>query len=217
MIKKVMESQIQSTIKSIIGQIAVAQKASPLGQSVKLIAVSKTKAVEIIQEAYDGGQRDFGENYVHEIEAKAPLLPQDINWHFIGHLQSNKISKVMVDNLHCIQTVDSQKLAGKLQTSCKAKDRNLNVMVQLSTSDEDTKNGLDLPEALEVVNFIRTECDRLRFTGFMTIGKSGDLTSFEVNIGFLLKNLENENSQTDRSGKFRTESCGRRAKHGDDR
>jgi uncharacterized pyridoxal phosphate-containing UPF0001 family protein len=99
MIKKLMESQIQSTIKSIIGQIAVAQKASPMGQSVKLIAVSKTKTVEMIQDAYDVGQRDFGENYVHEIETKAPLLPPDINWHFIGHLQSNKISKVMVPNL----------------------------------------------------------------------------------------------------------------------
>jgi uncharacterized pyridoxal phosphate-containing UPF0001 family protein len=61
-------------------------------------------------------------------------------------------------------------------------------MVQLKTSEEDTKNGLELPEALEVVNYISTECDRLRFTGFMTIGKSGDLTSFEVNFCFFKRN-----------------------------
>ena len=75
----------------------------------RLVAVSKTKTVEEIKQAYDAGVRHFGENYVDEIETKQPQLPLDIHWHFIGHLQSNKIKKVLVDNLDFLETVDRER------------------------------------------------------------------------------------------------------------
>ena len=182
-----METQIQTTIKTLLTQISSFKKNSPYNQEVTLIAVSKTKPIEMIQEAYDIGQRHFGENYVEEIEKKAPLLPDDIKWHFIGHLQSNKINKVMVKNLYCIQTIDSEKLAKKINTNCETKDRELSVMVQVKTSDEDTKNGVSVEEAIGVADFVMSQCGRLKFLGFMTIGKSGDLTSFEVRFFFFGK------------------------------
>lgn len=78
----------------------------------RLVAVSKTKGPELVQEAYDAGQRVFGENYVQELVGKAPVLPTDIQWHFIGHLQSNKVKMLVegVPNLHAIETVDSDKV-----------------------------------------------------------------------------------------------------------
>jgi len=81
-----------------------------------LVAVSKTKPVELLAAAYDAGQRHFGENYVHEVVSKAPSLPADVRWHFIGHLQSNKCKELLaVPGLACVHTVDSQKLAQELQ------------------------------------------------------------------------------------------------------
>lgn len=79
-----------------------------------LLAVSKTKPIDEIHEAYDQGQRHFGENYVDEFADKAPLLPLDIKWHFIGHIQSNKVKRlVQVPNLHLVESIDSLKLASK--------------------------------------------------------------------------------------------------------
>ena len=81
-----------------------------------LIAVSKTKPAELLSAAYAEGQRDFGENYVQEVVAKAPELPDDLRWHFIGHLQTNKVKELLrVPNLYCVHTVDSIKLAAELQ------------------------------------------------------------------------------------------------------
>lgn len=86
-------------------------------RQVRLVAVSKTKGPELVQEAYDAGQRVFGENYVQELVGKAPVLPTDIQWHFIGHLQSNKVKMLVegVPNLHAIETVDSDKVGDATQ------------------------------------------------------------------------------------------------------
>ena len=94
--------------------------------------------------AYDSGQRDFGENYVQEVTAKGPAMPEDVRWHFIGHLQTNKVKElVSVPNLHCVHTVDSLKLAAELQKRCAAlrPDRPLAVLVQVNTSAEESKSG----------------------------------------------------------------------------
>lgn len=112
----------------------------------RLVAVSKTKPIAHIIEAYAAGQRHFGENYVKELEEKASspeILDQceDIKWHFIGHLQTNKINKVLaLKNLHMIETVDSQKLASQLDKSWGklfGAASKLNVMIQINTSGED--------------------------------------------------------------------------------
>ena len=111
-----------------------------------LLAVSKTKPVSDIQMAYDAGHRHFGENYIEEFVEKAPQLPQDICWHFIGHIQSNKAKKlVSVPNLRMIESLDSLKLAEKLNKELEKIEREkLDVLVQVATGDEDTKHGIEI-------------------------------------------------------------------------
>ena len=173
-----MENSIKTIINSTLADIAAAQKLSPYAQNVRLVAISKTKPAEMVQEAYDAGQRHFGENYVDEIAEKSPVLPQDIKWHFVGHLQSNKVNKVIVPNLWCIETVDSIKLVKKINQNCDSKNMELNVMIQLKTSDEDTKNGVSEDEAMEITEFVLNDCKRLQFLGYMTIGEAGDMEAF---------------------------------------
>ena len=107
-----------------------------------LVAVSKLMPVETLMLAYNENQRHFGENYVQEICEKAPTMPDDIKWHFIGSLQSNK-AKMLVNNvkgLYMVESVDSQKLATQLDKACEAAKRDaLQVLVQVNTSQEEVK------------------------------------------------------------------------------
>ncbi|KAH8334715.1 hypothetical protein KR074_008071 [Drosophila pseudoananassae] len=148
-----------------------------------LVAVSKTKPADAVIEAYQAGQRDFGENYVQELEEKSrhpDIVSQcpDIRWHFIGHMQSNKINKVIsVPNLHMIQTVDSQKLATKLDAAWSKqqppKDKPLEVLIQINTSGEDVKSGIEPKEAPALYEFIKSNLKHLKLMGIMTIGAYG--------------------------------------------
>merc|ERR1719410_320209 len=152
--------------------------------SVRLVAVSKTKSVENIREAYEAGQRHFGENYVQEICNKAPELPSDIKWHFIGNLQSNKASnmvKSLHPNLFCVETVSSMKLAKKLNRAMEeVGDDKLGIFIQLNTSGEATKSGCrDQNEALSLMRDIQSTCPALRVLGLMTIGAPGETSDFE--------------------------------------
>eukprot|EP00916_Digyalum_oweni_P020430 GHVL01034011.1.p1 GENE.GHVL01034011.1~~GHVL01034011.1.p1 ORF type:complete len:140 (-),score=27.64 GHVL01034011.1:387-779(-) len=92
----------------------------------ELLTVSKTKPIEMIKQVYDAGQRHFGENYVQEIEEKFSKLPLDIRWHMIGHLQTNKVKSLLaVKNLHAIESIDSEKLANKVNSTLESFDRSL--------------------------------------------------------------------------------------------
>ena len=131
---------------------------------------------------YDAGYRHFGENYFQELVEKSPLLPKDISWHFIGHLQSSKASKLIKDvpNLEMLETLDTSKLASKLNNACESIGRKLNVLVQVDTSGEDTKSGVSPgTELLELVTFITTTCHNLIFKGLMTIGAPDDTSCFD--------------------------------------
>ena len=146
----------------------------------RLVAVSKTKPVELIFCAYEnGGQKHFGENYVQELVEKAnhPLLSRlDIRWHFIGHLQRNKCNNLTsLPNLWAVETVDSKRLATTLDTSWKRRgyQRKLNVFVQVNTSGEESKHGCRSSEAPSLVKHIMESCDSLEFRGVMTIGQMG--------------------------------------------
>jgi pyridoxal phosphate enzyme (YggS family) len=144
-----------------------------------LLAASKTKPVEMLQEAYDCGQRIFGENYVDQILEKHSHLPDDIQWHFIGHLQSNKVKKLIeVPNLAVIETIDSQKLAQKVNSECDKRKRDLGVFIQVLSSDEDTKNGIPLAEAPKLAEFIIKDCPNLKLKGLMSMGKLHDHEGF---------------------------------------
>ena len=111
-------------------------------KGVALVAVSKTKPAEDIQEMYALGQRDFGENYVQELVDKEAALPKDIRWHFIGHLQSNKV-KFIAPFVHLIHGVDSGKLLSEINRQAQKNGRVIDVLLQMHIADEDTKFGMD--------------------------------------------------------------------------
>lgn len=118
-------------------------------KNVTLVAVSKTKPIEDIQELYDLGQRDFGENYVQELTEKAEQLPKDIRWHFIGHLQSNKV-KYIAPFIHLIHGVDSLKLLQEINKQAQKNNRVIDCLLQVYIAKEETKFGLDETE-LDVI------------------------------------------------------------------
>lgn len=120
-------------------------------KNVTLVAVSKTKPVEAIKELYDLGHRDFGENYVQEMEEKYQQLPKDIRWHFIGHLQSNKV-KYVAPFVHLIHGIDSFKLLKEVDKQAKKINRTIDVLLQVHIAQEETKFGLDEKELQELTN-----------------------------------------------------------------
>jgi pyridoxal phosphate enzyme (YggS family) len=128
---------------------------SGLDRSVCLVAVSKTKPEADIQALYELGQRDFGENYVQELVDKAAHLPTDIRWHFIGHLQSNKV-KYIAPFVHLIHGVDSGKLLLEIDKQGRKSGRVLSVLLQMHIAQEETKFGLDESELDQLLEQIRT-------------------------------------------------------------
>jgi pyridoxal phosphate enzyme (YggS family) len=140
--KSNMSSGVVHALTSVRTKIELVSSRLKLAKVPRLVAVSKTKPNELLMEAYNAGQRHFGENYVQEMVTKAAELPKDINWHFIGHLQSNKCKQLLsVDNLYLVETVDSAKLATKLDSVWGEfnRENKLNVMVQVNTSNEQCK------------------------------------------------------------------------------
>ena len=119
--------------------------------SVKLVAVSKIQPVEAILALYEKGQRDFGENYVQELVDKWERLPKDIRWHFIGHLQSNKV-KYIAPFVHLIQGVDSYKLLKEISKQGQKAGRTISVLLQIHIAQEETKFGLDGGELKEILD-----------------------------------------------------------------
>ena len=137
---------------SITANISAIKK--EIGTSnVKLIAVSKTKPVESILEAYEAGHRLFGENMVQELVEKHEKLPKDIEWHLIGHLQTNKV-KYIAPFINLIHSVDSLKLIQEINKQALKHDRIIDCLLQLEIADEETKFGMDMAEAVE---FLRSK------------------------------------------------------------
>ena len=128
--------------------------------NVQLVAVSKIQSVDDIRQLYDLGQRDFGENYVQELVEKQPLLPEDARWHFIGHLQSNKV-KYVAPFVHLIQGVDSQKLLIEINKQAKKLNKTIHCLLQVHIAQEETKFGLDEHELDEIINLLRDKPELL--------------------------------------------------------
>lgn len=118
----------------------------------QLIAVSKLKGPEDIRALYDMGQRDFGENYVQELVEKQAQLPEDIRWHFIGHLQSNKV-KYIAPFVHLVHSVDSFKLLSEINKQGVKNGRVIQCLLQVHIAEEETKFGLDEKETLELLEY----------------------------------------------------------------
>ena len=138
-----------STRMSIAGNIDAIKKKLP--ENVKLVAVSKTKPNTDILEAYHAGQRIFGENKVQELVQKYEQLPKDIDWHFIGHLQTNKV-KLIAPFVNLIHGVDSLKLLKVIDSEAIKNNREICCLLQFHIAEEDTKFGLTLAEAMEILD-----------------------------------------------------------------
>lgn len=124
---------------------------SELSSHVKLIAVSKTKPVKVLLEAYHAGQKVFGENRVQELVQKYEALPKDIEWHFIGHLQTNKV-KYIAPFVHLIHSVDSLTLLKEIHKEAIKNNRSIDCLLQLHIAKEETKFGLSFEEAEQLLN-----------------------------------------------------------------
>lgn len=133
----------------IIRRLAELKEIIPAG--IELVAVSKFHPVEAVREAYDGGQRIFGESRVQELLAKIPQLPSDIRWHFIGHLQSNKVRQ-LIGNVSLIESVDSEKLLDLIDAESRKKDCMSRVLLQVHVAREETKFGFYPEEIMEYFN-----------------------------------------------------------------
>lgn len=134
---------------------------------VTLISVSKTKPVEMIQEAYDYGKRAFGENKAQELKDKFEVLPKDIQWHFIGHLQTNKI-KYILGKTCLIHSVDTLHLAQALEKECAKRELEVDILIEVNVAQEASKFGLSLEETLDLVREI-SKLPHLHIKGLMTI------------------------------------------------
>ncbi|CAN6560627.1 unnamed protein product [Malus baccata var. baccata] len=179
-----------SALRSVM--LRVRQAAERSGRDpalVRLVAVSKTKPVSLIRQVYNFGHRCFGENYVQEILEKAPQLPDDIEWHFVGHLQTNKAKLLLagVPNLALVEGVDNEKIANQLDRAVSNLGRNpLKVMVQVNTSGEESKSGIHPSGCVELAKHVKFQCPNLQFSGLMTIGMP-DYTSTPENFRMLSK------------------------------
>ncbi|WP_293943532.1 MULTISPECIES: YggS family pyridoxal phosphate-dependent enzyme [unclassified Sphingobacterium] len=143
-------------------------------KGVKLVAVSKTKSNSEIMEAYEAGQRIFGENHVQELIEKAELLPKDIQWHMIGHLQTNKV-KYIASFVSLIASVDSLKLLKEINKHALKANRTIDCLLQIYIADEDTKFGLDHAELIELLRdeeFLALK--NIRICGLMGIASNTD-------------------------------------------
>ncbi len=163
----------------ILKKIKQAQNLLKTKQKITLVAVSKKKSIDDIMKVYDMGLRDFGENYVDEFLEKQDKLPKDIRWHFIGHLQSNKVNKLLNSNIFMLHTVDTPKLAMKLNNKLIEFKKSLDIMIQVKMSEEKTKFGCDVQNLPGLVDLIQDKCKFLNLVGLMMIGEYGKIEQFE--------------------------------------
>lgn len=144
---------------------AIRQLKNELPSTVKLVAVSKFKPVSDILEAYRAGQRAFGENRPQELAAKAKVLPPDIEWHFIGHLQTNKV-KLVVPYASLIHSVDSERLLAEIDRNARGLGKTVDILLEIHIAAESTKQGLEAGEALSLAGRM-AEFPNVRLRGVM--------------------------------------------------
>lgn len=160
-------------------------------RKVQLVAVSKTRTPEEIRDMYGLGQRDFGENYVQELVDKQAALPSDIRWHFIGHLQTNKV-KHIAPFIHMIQGVDSQKLLMEIDRQAKRNQRSILCLLQVHIAREETKFGFSEKELMELAETILPNRKENILSNVQIAGLMGmaSLTGDQQQIGNEFKNLK---------------------------
>lgn len=168
---------------------------SQLPENVKLVTVSKTNPAEKIKEVYDLGQRAFGENKVQELLEKQPVLPNDIEWHLIGHLQTNKV-KHIAGFISMIESIDSEKLLKEVDKEALKNNRKINVLLQVKIAKEETKFGLTVDETKDIFNkYLNGNYPNIEIKGLMGMASFVD-DETQIREEFsVLKNLFDELSE----------------------
>ena len=192
-------SEIRDNLEIVRRRIEEAcQRAGRDASEVTLIAVSKTKPVPMLEEAYEGGARDFGENKVQEIQAKYGSLPDDVRWHMIGHLQRNKVHQVLGKAV-LIHSVDSLRLARQIEEEAAKKNMEVDILLEINVAKEESKYGFFMEDAEAAIREIST-FPHVHIHGLMTIAPFVEnpeenreifkkLYEFAVDIG--RKNIDN--------------------------
>ena len=159
---------LKDNLKNVEERVqAACDRAGRKREEVTLIAVSKTKPIEMLQEIYDENVRDFGENKVQELCGKIEKMPKDIQWHMIGHLQRNKV-KYIAGQVALIHSVDSYRLAEEINIQAKKKNIVVPILVEVNIAHEDSKFGISEEDAVQLVEEI-AELENVRIKGLMTI------------------------------------------------
>jgi PLP dependent protein len=178
-------------------------------QDVLLVAVSKTKPIEAIQEAYETGHRNFGENKVQELVDKFDHLPKDIKWHMIGHLQRNKV-KFIAPFIHLIHGVDSFKLLKEINKQALKNNRIINCLLQFHIAEENTKFGLHLDEAISFIpNQEFLELKNISISGVMGMASyTKDISKIEKEFSSLIAIFDKLKAQFNNKDSFKWISMG---------
>ncbi len=190
---------IENNLKEVSDRIGAAcKRAGRSREDVTLVAVSKTKPVSMLMEAYAAGVRDFGENRVQEILEKAPLMPDDIRWHMIDHLQTNKVRQV-IDRVVLIHSVDSVALARQIEKEAAKRDLVVHILLEVNVAGEESKFGFSVDEAEEAAVEI-AKFAHVRIDGLMTIApfvenseENRDVFQklFQLSVDIKRKNIDN--------------------------
>ena len=177
-----MEEKLKLNYNTVLDQIKATKEKTSSKKNPILIAVSKKRSVESIQVIYNLGHRIFGENYPQELLEKSKKLPKDIEWHLIGHLQTNKVKKILeeIPNL-IIESVDRIDVVKKIAQYADIKNPT-KVYLEINISNEDSKTGCPLEKIYEVIDEIIKNKDKLILVGIMSLGKIGDKQEFEKMI-----------------------------------
>ena len=177
-----MEEKLKLNYNTVLDQIKATKEKTSSKKNPILIAVSKKRSVESIQVIYNLGHRIFGENYPQELLEKSKKLPKDIEWHLIGHLQTNKVKKILeeIPNL-IIESVDRIDVVKKIAQYADIKNPT-KVYLEINISNEDSKTGCPLEKIYEVIDEIIKNKDKLNLVGIMSLGKIGDKQEFEKMI-----------------------------------
>jgi PLP dependent protein len=176
---------------------------SSISEKITLVAVSKTKPVIDLMEAYNAGQRIFGENKIQEMTEKWEVMPKDIQWHMIGHVQTNKV-KFMAEYVSLIHGVDSLKLLHEINKQAQKHNRVIDCLLQIYIAEEESKFGLDENELNEVLKKVQN--DKNEYKNIRIVGLMG-MATFTDNQNQIKKEFQNLKNIFDKVSQLKTENC----------
>jgi len=186
-----MHQSIKSRLEAVQANIdrSIPNKEQSL-QGIKLIAVSKLQSIEVIQEAYDCGLKNFGENYAQELSEKARSFQQDIVWHFIGPIQTNKL-KLIAESADWVHSVDRIKVAKKLDEACRSFNKVMSVLIQVNIDNEPSKSGVSSEDVLTFAQEVNSHYPNLALKGLMFMPKMNTNTQEQLKTYTKIRSLQN--------------------------